>query len=202
MVDPESNLERPWCLLGDGAAVADGTCRLSPPSAPQPPPSSSTYKNARRRTARALSQHFANLHSSHTKLENDTKWWASRKNGALASLGRFSRAHFAAYRTRSTWFMTSTKSTSRQTAIDTHRVRSARAGFLAAEKSWTDERPAWRFRCGNEGGLVSCHHLTTERGDDWVVHQCYAVHLLVLPAAERCAGRDQERKNGTGTAER
>lgn len=76
-VDPERSRE-PWCC--SGTVVQSRTAHATITTfCPQPPLSSSTYKNARRRTARALSQHFANLHSSHTKLENDTKWWASNR---------------------------------------------------------------------------------------------------------------------------
>lgn len=104
VVDPERCRE-PWCC--SGTVLQSRTAHATITTfCPQPPPSSSTYKNARRRTARALSQHFANLSSSHTKLENDTKWWAS-KSARAASLEGF-RGTFAATSHRQLWSMTST----------------------------------------------------------------------------------------------
>lgn len=159
-VDPEQ-VGWPWCC--SGTVLQSRTAQATITTfCPQPSLSSSTYKNARRRTARALSQHFANLYSSHTKLENDTKWWASRR-ASWRFWGHITRESHRQL-----------VHDSRHGNLDSRQVgdrhapsATTRAGFLAA-KTQNGQMAAWRFWCGRGGGLVSCHW----RGDGLVVHLC------------------------------
>lgn len=163
--------------------------RLSPPSAPNLLHRLRLIKTLARRTARALSQHFANLHSSHTKLENDTKWWASNR-ASWKVFGHTSRGKSHRHLVHDI----STRQT-RQFDRRTTRTECERRGrILAAEKRRKDE---W-LRGDFGGGRMWLGLVPPGRGDELVVHQCNAVHLLVLPAAEQCAFRDPGGKNGAG----
>lgn len=89
-VDPESTLRVPAAARGRACQSRTVQATITTFCPPLNLYRLRPYKNARRRTARALSQHFANLYSLHTKLENDSKWWAS-KRASWRFLGHFER---------------------------------------------------------------------------------------------------------------